>query len=255
VAVIVAAGTGERLGRATPKAFVRLGDRPMVAFSVETAAISQAMDRLVVVVPPAVGIDELAPIRIAARGVPVEFVTGASTRQGSVRLGLERVPADARLVVVHDAARPFASPALFLRVVVAVMPDAEGRSPGGAIPVMPAADTVKLVRDGWVVSTVSRDEVAFSQTPQAFVASALRQAHEDAERDGLEGTDDAMLLEAAGFEVATIRGEASNLKITTREDLKDAARLVAEGQPVWSRPLGPTRSAGSSGPFTDGKAT
>jgi 2-C-methyl-D-erythritol 4-phosphate cytidylyltransferase len=236
---------GDRLGGGTPKAFVRLGDRPMLSFSVEAAAVSEMVHSVVVVVPAAAGTDDLAVISAAGRDLPMEFVTGASTRQGSVRRGLEAVPADARIVVVHDAARPFASPALFLRVMRAVMPGGDRGTPGGAVPVMPTVDTVKLVRDGWVVSTVPRDGVALSQTPQAFVASALRQAHEDAARDGLEGTDDAMLLEASGFEVATVPGEASNFKITTREDLERAARLVAEGEPVWARPVDPERSEGS----------
>jgi 2-C-methyl-D-erythritol 4-phosphate cytidylyltransferase len=230
----------------------------MASFSVEAVALSEVVLGLVVVVPEAAGIDDLAVIRAAGRDVPVEFVTGASTRQGSVRRGLDAVPPEAGIVLVHDAARPFASPALFLRVMTALIPDAERPTPGGAIPVMPAADTVKLVRDGWVVSTVPRDEVALSQTPQAFLAPALRRAHEGAARDGLEGTDDAMLLEAAGFEVATVPGEASNFKITTREDLERAARLVAGGQPVWASPVerpDPSGPEGPGGPVQDGKGT
>lgn len=252
--MILAAGTGDRLGGSTPKAFIRLGDRPMMSFSIEAAAASGAVRALVVVVPASLGPDETAAIHGAGQGVPVEVVRGDSTRQGSVRRGLEAVPAGAGFVVVHDAARPFASPSLFGRVVAALTGEGDGRAPAGVVPVIPAADTVKRVRGGWVVATIAREDVALAQTPQAFVASALRQAHDHAVRAGLEGTDDAMLLEAAGFEVATVPGDASNFKITTREDLARAILLVAERPSVWT---GVTDAAdgGRPGPVTDGKVT
>jgi 2-C-methyl-D-erythritol 4-phosphate cytidylyltransferase len=223
VAVVLAAGSGERLGAATPKAFLPLAGRPMALFSVEAAAASHAVDAVILVVPPALeraAIDAL--LAAAPNGIRIDVVPGGASRQESVRHGLRAVPEWAEFVVIHDAARPFASPGLFARVVSAVR-DAQGAA---VIPVVSSPDTIKRVRDGLVVETLPRDEVALSQTPQAFAAGRLREAHARAVMTGSEGTDDAMLCEAAGDPVLTVPGEASNFKITTREDLERAERLA-----------------------------
>src|SRR5207237_1792345 len=100
----------------------------------------------------------------------------------------------------------------------------------GVVPVVPSPDTVKRVREGLVIETVSRDELGLVQTPQAFTAEALVDAHRRAQLTGLEATDDAMLLEAAGFRVAAVEGDPSNFKVTTPEDLRRAEFLLADGQ-------------------------
>ncbi len=148
------------------------------------------------------------------------MVTGGTSRADSVRAGLGAVPEDAAVIIVHDAARPLASVSLFTAVVEAV------RSEGAwcAIPVLPVADTLKRTSDGLVLSTVERDGLVTVQTPQAFSAATLREAHQDG---GLT-TDDAGLVEQMGVAVRTVPGDPRNLKITRPEDLSLAEALMAE---------------------------
>jgi 2-C-methyl-D-erythritol 4-phosphate cytidylyltransferase len=127
-----------------------------------------------------------------------------------VRCGLDVVGPDADVIVVHDAARPFAAPGLFAAVVTAVRDGADGAVPGVAV-----ADTIKRVVGGQVVATLDRGELVAVQTPQAFAAAALRRAHDD----GGDATDDAALVEAAGGRVVVVPGDPANTKITLRTDL------------------------------------
>ncbi len=199
-AIVVAGGSGRRFG--SPKQFELLHGRPIVEWSV-TAARSVA-DGIVLVVPSAMSSDlELA--RLADR---VE--AGGSTRAASVRSGLSAVPEDAGVVVVHDAARPLASPALFRSVVEAVRAGSDG-----AIPGLPILDTVKVVKDHTVTETLDRNTLVRIQTPQAFRANILLEAHAGPR----DATDDAALLEVLGYCVVVVPGEETNLKITSRSDL------------------------------------
>jgi 2-C-methyl-D-erythritol 4-phosphate cytidylyltransferase len=220
-AVLLAAGAGRRLGWAIPKAFVPLGGRPMVEYSLIAMATSGAIDEVVLVVPP--GEQRRVKALLVARMdefLVEAVVSGGDTRQASVRCGLQAMSARTDRVICHDAARPFASAGLFA-FVAAGLAGFEG-----AIPVVPTPDTVKRIQGGRVVETLPRDELGLTQTPQAFLAAALRTAHERAVAEGREATDDAMLLEAAGFRVAAVEGEASNFKITTPEDLARAEEAV-----------------------------
>jgi 2-C-methyl-D-erythritol 4-phosphate cytidylyltransferase len=220
VAIVLAAGSGDRLAHETPKAFVPLGSRPLLAHAVSAALASHAIDLVVVAAPP--GREDLAHAIVEPLGVHA-VVTGGDTRQSSVRAALAAVPPDRDLVVCHDAARPFASPALFDAVLEAV------GGWDGAIPVLAVTDTVKRVRGEAIEGTEARDTLALAQTPQAFRAAALRDAHARAEREGVEVTDDAAALELAGYRVRAIPGEPGNFKITTVEDLARAeAALAAE---------------------------
>jgi len=217
---VVAGGTGRRFG--APKQFLPLAGTPVVTWSVRAAG--SVADGIVLVVPaPDVhnateGLPIAGATGDAALGASV-VVTGGATRGASVRAGLEAVPGDAGFIVVHDAARPLAAPGLFRAVVDAVR---SGRV-DGAVPVIPVADTLKRVADGRVVATVDRDGLVAIQTPQAFEASALRAAH----AGGPEATDDAGLLEAAGWTVGTVEGDPRNLKLTRPEDLALAEALLA----------------------------
>lgn len=219
VAIILAAGSGERLGNGEPKAFLQIGGRPLVALAVEAAAACPAVTSIVVTVPEG-RVDSARSALDASK--PVAVVPGGPTRQASVRAGLAAVPADAPAVLCHDAARPFASPDLF-SVVLGGLVDAEG-----SIPVIPVGDTVKRVRDGLVLGTEARGDLWLAQTPQAFATSALRDAHARAEKARIEFTDDAAVLEWAGYRVRTVPGDPGNFKITTAADLKRAERVVAE---------------------------
>ncbi len=202
-AIVVAAGEGRRFGG--PKQFAVLGGATVIAHSVRAART--VADGVVAVVPEGL-LD--AP---GADGGADAVVPGGASRSESVRAGLRSVPQDADVILVHDAARPLASPALFRAVVAAVRAGADGAIPGLAL-----TDTVKHVVDGTVVGTIDRSSLVTVQTPQAFRAAALRAAHES----GAHATDDAGLLEAAGG-IVVVPGEATNLKITDPDDLRIAA--------------------------------
>ena len=241
-AVLLAAGAGVRLGRGAPKAFLPLAGRPMFALSLEAMARSGVVDCVVLVVPGE--LSERAGELVAGLPLtaPVEaVVSGGDTRQRSVALGLEALPAGTDRVLCHDAARPFASPELFRRVVRA-LDRAEG-----AVPVVPSPDTVKRVRDGVVVETVPRSEVGLAQTPQGFAVWALRQAHRQAGSGGqTEATDDAALVERCGLRVVAVEGEPGNFKITTAEDYRRAELVLAGEDPGSRAAPGGRRSPGAA---------
>jgi 2-C-methyl-D-erythritol 4-phosphate cytidylyltransferase len=206
-AIVVAAGTGERFG--DRKQFCDVAGQTAAARAV---AASRSVAELVVLVAPP---DELAD----AHGADV-VVAGGATRSASVRAGLAAVPEAHEVVVVHDAARPLASPALFRAVIDAL---ATTLRPDGAIPGLGVTDTLKQVAAGpdrLVAATLDRAMVVVVQTPQAFRAEALRRAHER----GADATDDAALVESIGGRVVVVDGEPGNRKLTTRDDL---AAIVA----------------------------
>lgn len=204
--IVVAAGSGARFGGA--KQFAVLGDRRVVDLALDVAA--RACDGLVLVVPPGVAWDGAAVTTV---------VEGGTTRAASVRAGLAAVPTNADIVVVHDAARPLATFELWSAVIDAVRAGADAAVPG-----LPVVDTLKLVDGERVAATVPRDGLVAVQTPQAFRAAPLRAAHSA----GLEATDDATLVEAAGGTVVVVPGDRLNFKVTTPHDLEIArACLVA----------------------------
>lgn len=202
--VVVAAGGGTRFG--APKQFSPLGTSTVLERSVATAV--RVADGVVVVLPAD---------RAGAAPGGVLVAAGGATRSASVRAGLALVPDDVEVVVVHDAARPFATDALYAAVIAAVRAGADA-----AVPALPIADTVKRVDGTEVVATVPRDDLVVVQTPQAFAAAALRAAH----AGGGEGTDDAAIIEATGGRVVVVAGEDRNFKITVPADLEFAAALL-----------------------------
>jgi 2-C-methyl-D-erythritol 4-phosphate cytidylyltransferase len=204
-AIVVAGGSGARFGGA--KQFELLGDRRVLDWAVGAARTVAAG---VVVVLPA------ASIHLTDVGADT-VVVGGPTRSASVRAGLAMVPAEADVIVVHDAARPLASPALFEAVVAAL------GAADAAVPVLPLFDTIKRVRDGAIVDTLDRADLVAVQTPQAFRAAALRRGH----ASGLDATDDAALVEATGGRVVTVPGEPHNAKLTTVDDLDRARRWIS----------------------------
>jgi len=216
--IVVAAGRGERFGRA--KQYEVVAGRRVLDWAL--AAARSVSDGVVVVVDDA----------RSHAGEPLAdvVVAGGPTRSASVRAGLASVPEEAEVVVVHDAARPCASPALFAAAVSAV---AEGAD--AAVPGLRVVDTVKrLDADGMVAATLDRTGLVAVQTPQAFAAAALRAAH----ARGGDATDDAALVEAAGGRVAVVAGEVANAKVTEPGDLAAAARHLGGGA---ARPPGRTR--------------
>ncbi|MGZ8606718.1 MAG: 2-C-methyl-D-erythritol 4-phosphate cytidylyltransferase [Actinomycetota bacterium] len=219
VAIVLAAGTGDRLRSEIPKAFVPLGARTLLAHAVMSALSSPRVVRVVVAAPA--GWEDLARTILEPLGSH-GVVTGGDTRRASVRAALAAVPASAETVLCHDAARPFATAVLFDAVLAAL----DGWD--GVVPVVPIADTVKRVRGETVEGSEPRGTLALAQTPQAFRAMALRDAHARAEEAGAEMTDDAAALELAGYRVRAIPGEDGNFKITTSEDLVRAEAAWSE---------------------------
>ncbi len=209
-AVLVAAGRGDRLGEDRPKAFVRLGELPLLAEPLRRLDESEWIDAVVMVVPadweePAILLaEELGASKVSA------CVTGGETRTQSVRAGVAEVPDEAAVILVHDAARPLLPEEVIRRVL-------EGLAEGfdGAVPGLPVADTVKRAPGGVVAETLTRSELVTVQTPQAFAAPALRAALAAG-----EGSDCASLVEANGGRVKVVEGDERLLKVTTRADLE-----------------------------------
>ena len=202
--IVVAAGSGTRFG--SPKQFSLINERRIVDWAVETSRISS--DGVVVVLP-------------TEQAQREGGVAGGATRSASVRCGLAAVPSDATIICVHDAARPFASEFLFDEVIDAVCAGADGAVPG-----LPVVDTIKFINSTNVVtSTPDRRQLVAVQTPQAFRAKQLRQAHEN----NPEGTDDSTLVEVQGGKIVVITGDPLNRKITTPEDL-NWARAISRGE-------------------------
>ncbi len=205
--MLVAAGRGNRFG--SLKQYAMLGDRRIVDWSIDAAR--SACDAVVLVVPESHLGDPESSVDVV--------VAGGGTRSASVRAGLAAVPDDVELIVVHDAARPLASPALFEAVIDAVRAGADGAVPG-----LPVVDTVKRIDPDTrvVLETPERDALVAAQTPQAFRASILRAAH----RAGGEATDDASLVECSAGRIVVVPGEAENRKVTDQRDLDILAGLL-----------------------------
>jgi 2-C-methyl-D-erythritol 4-phosphate cytidylyltransferase len=219
-AVLAAAGSGERLGADRPKAFVRFGDLPLLAESLKRLDDSDWVDSIVVAAPP--GWEEPAILLAEELGCSKvsSCITGGATRAESVQLGLREVPEDAAVVLVHDAARPFLEEAVIERVLAALN---EGWD--GAVPALPMPDTVKRVEGERVAETLNRDELRAVQTPQAFVASVLREALSGSEPQ-THWTDCSAAVEARGGRVKVVEGDPRLVKITDAADLERVAALL-----------------------------
>jgi 2-C-methyl-D-erythritol 4-phosphate cytidylyltransferase len=219
-AIIAAAGAGTRLGRGS-KALVELNGRTALARAVELFLAVEEIERIVVVAPAdrldraRAEIDALAPAK------PVGLCPGGATRQQSVRAGLAALEG-CEYVLVHDAARPMASPALVRRVLAAA------RQSGAAIPGLPPRDAVKRVEGSRMVESLDRSRLVLAQTPQGFRYALLERAHFQAADAGLSGDDDAQLVAAAGHAVSVVAGEPGNVKLTTAEDLEVLESLLRQ---------------------------
>ncbi|MGV0744289.1 2-C-methyl-D-erythritol 4-phosphate cytidylyltransferase [Mycolicibacterium sp. XJ870] len=215
VAVVPAAGSGERLGAGRPKAFVNLAGQPLLEHALSGLRASGVIDRIVIAVPPALTDESKLVI-----GGDAEIVAGGADRTESVALALE-VAGDAEFILVHDAARALTPPALIVRVVEAL---AAGHA--AVVPGLPVADTIKAVdANGVVLGTPERAGLRAVQTPQGFHADVLRRAYE---RDGAGWvTDDASLVEQLGTQVQIVDGDPLAFKITTGMDLLLAEAILA----------------------------
>jgi 2-C-methyl-D-erythritol 4-phosphate cytidylyltransferase len=226
-AVLAAAGRGERLGSDRPKAFARLGGRPLLAESLERLESSDWIDQIVIAAPPdweepsILVAEEIAATKVSSA------VTGGASRSESVRLALEDVPGDAAVVLVHDAARPLLREEVIERVLA---PLSEGWD--GVVPALPLADTVKRVDGDRVVETVQRADLVAVQTPQAFLADVLRRA---VAGEVATATDCSSLVEASGGRVKWVEGDPKLLKVTDADDLALVESWLAGSEPEGPR--------------------
>jgi len=251
--LLLAGGRGERLGQDRSKALAPLLGKPLFVHAFERFAAHPRVERVVLVVPS--GRADAEEIRAAvltlsesAQAKLLFTVHGGRERQDSVRAGLEALARHEterrRIVLVHDAARPFVSRGLIDRCLAAledavvttrdsqVLPGIRtaswGAGPAGVVPGLPVRETLKLVYDGRVVMTQPREQLYAVQTPQGFRFGPLLEAHRRAEARGHTATDDAGLLEWLGIAVAVVPGDSGNIKITYPEDLLLVERMLTD---------------------------
>jgi 2-C-methyl-D-erythritol 4-phosphate cytidylyltransferase len=219
-AVIVAAGAGSRFGGA--KQFAPFGGRPLFEWSCEVFQAHPGVDDIVLVLP-----ETRAPILDPGRfSKIVDVVPGGERRQDSVAAGFARLdPERTGFVLVHDGARPLLRPELIDRVL------AGAKKTGAAVPVVPPEDTIKEILEGRILRTLDRGRLGRVQTPQGFAYAILRRALARASEDGFTGTDESILVERLGLEVAAVDGDPRNLKVTTPLDLIFAEAVRHENRP------------------------
>jgi len=219
----VAAGSGVRLGSNVPKAFVKVGDRAMLWYSLAAIGRVGSIGEVVIAVPEGFENAARAEAAAAVLRLPVKVTPGGAERQDSVRIALELVSVESDLVIVHDAARPLATSAIFEACLAAAA------RAGGAIAAIPVADTLKRVADGEtrIAATVARAGLWQAQTPQAFRRDALVAAHRRAVSEGIVATDDADLVERTGVRVEVVECSTTNIKITTQSDLAMVEAILA----------------------------
>jgi 2-C-methyl-D-erythritol 4-phosphate cytidylyltransferase len=215
-AIVPAAGRGVRMGRKKPG--IALAGRPVLRWTLDVFEAMPAVLGVVVVVSPE---DVAAWRRRLARCRKVRaVVAGGAERQESVARALAVVPSAARWIVVHDGVRPCITPELVAQVL------AGARMTGAAVAALPVAETLKRGAAGWVRETVARDGLWAVQTPQAFEAALLREAHRRAAAGAIVATDDAALVERLGARVRLVPGLPGNVKITRPDDLLLARALL-----------------------------
>ena len=220
-AIIVAAGKSERMGAGTDKAFLNLGSKPVLAWSLLAFERCTDVDQIVVVVRKDQIVATKALVRMFGISKIRAVVAGGVKRQDSVMNGLKEVDSDTRIVVVHDGARPCVKPETIAETVKIA------KRTGAAVVGCHIWDTVKFVEKGTTVTrTEDRSKLWAVQTPQAFSANLLREAYAKVAADKLDVTDDASAVEALGAPVKIIESMAVNIKITTVEDLQVAAGVL-----------------------------
>jgi 2-C-methyl-D-erythritol 4-phosphate cytidylyltransferase len=222
--IVVAAGRSLRMGKQVNKLYLDLNGKPLLYYSLRACLAAGCFGQFIIVVSP--GEEELFRREILLpyfTGLNPLIVAGGSERQDSVFNGLQVVDPLSGIVCVHDGARPLVSPPLFYSVLQ------EAACKGAALAAVPVKDTVKRVNeDGVVVETPSRNSLWLAQTPQAFRRDWLLDAYRRAAAENCRATDDASLLERYGYAVHIVKGDYSNLKVTTPEDLILAEALLKE---------------------------
>lgn len=228
-AIIVAAGKGSRMGLGYNKVLTPISGKPVIQWTLEAFVGSGQVDVIVLVISPE---DEEIMTRIcdavrkadsSAKMPEILSVFGGADRQDSVYKGLNALPEEVEVVLIHDGARPFVDNLIIERSIQ------NAREKGSACAGMPVKDTIKVVNEDQVImDTPNRSTLWSAQTPQAFRREIVMDAYQRANETGLRGTDDAGLVEAAGYKVTMFEGSYSNIKLTSSEDLLLAERILRE---------------------------
>ena len=226
--VVVAAGQGQRLGAGAPKAFVDLAGKPLLAHAIEAIAQLPELFQLVIAVPQDRIVEATAMAAELLGNLPIELdvVAGGETRQASIANALGALKPESSVVLVHDAARALAPTSLFAGVSNSVR-----TTKLSSLPVMPVVDTIKRVDGDTVLETVDREVLRSAQTPQGFVAVELAAAY--AEASG-EFTDDAALMQAAGYRIIAVAGDERAFKVTTAADLSAAELRLGKPRDMFA---------------------
>ncbi len=226
-AVILAGGTGERMGVGLPKQILDLGGKELIRWSLDCFLSLEEVEKIVVVMAE----DWLEKMGDVLKGLdtggrPLSLVPGGNTRRESSWKGIDALAGDRKgLACIHDAARPFVTPELVRRCAV------EAGKCGAAAPYLPVTDTVAIIDDeGFIREVPDRSSLVLAQTPQVFRYDLIREAHREGSEKGIEVSDDVTLALMAGHRVCRVEGEAGNFKITTREDLERARWIAGGGQ-------------------------
>jgi 2-C-methyl-D-erythritol 4-phosphate cytidylyltransferase len=218
-AIIPGAGTGQRMESRIPKIFIEIDGKPLIYYSLQSLVKSGEIEHILLAVPTGYK-ERVAELNRDWKIRNLEIIEGAATRQDTVFNALKILPKETKMVVIHDGARPLATPELVRAVI------AGAREHGACIPSLPCEETVKRVRGGHVTETLSRDEIHIVQTPQAFYFDLIMEAHVHASEHKWRVTDDATLVERSGRPVAAITGEHSNIKITHPIDMSIAKIIM-----------------------------
>lgn len=234
-AIVAGAGKGERLGAREGKQFLKLAGVPMLARTLLNVEAVPEVDQIILVVNPE-DVERAAQEIVEPYGLKKvsRIVAGGEWRQESVFKALRAFPNPVEIIVIHDGARPLATPGLF-RLAIKTLRDSDCE---GIIAAVPVVDTVKEVEGGWVTRTLDRRYLWAVQTPQCFRSFALVDSHEKARREGVWATDDAALLERCHYRVRVVEGEPTNIKITYPNDLVMAESLLEKGGPGIAVPGG-----------------
>ena len=213
-AIIVAAGTGSRFGSETPKQFLEINGKPVIAHTLERFQAAPSVDSIVVVL----GRDSVGAFDVSAYSKVTKIVAGGSSRADSVLNGIKALEDEIGIVAVHDGARPLVS----VNEIEATV--AKAKETGAACLVAPVTDTIKSIRGGEIAATLDREQLRRALTPQAFKIEVLKAAFENADLEA--ATDECYLVEKLGHPIAIVEGSPRNIKITHPEDLTLAEVLL-----------------------------
>jgi 2-C-methyl-D-erythritol 4-phosphate cytidylyltransferase len=227
IAIIAAGGQGKRIEGKLPKQFLMLKDKPILAHTVDKFERCELIDEIILVVPE----DYL---EYCSQAIVDKYnfkkvrkiICGGKERQDSVFLGLKACSNNTSIVVIHDGVRPLISPDK-ISESIKLCEEKKSSGPIGAVVLaVPVKETVKRVERGNIITTLDRDKIWLTQTPQTFEYKLILDAHQKAEEDNFMGTDDSALVERLGYEVTVLEGDYRNIKITTAEDLMIAEKFL-----------------------------